>query len=77
MNNNKKEELNYHNLNEVIGLSKKMLKTLILKENESLYHHLKNMFLKVVISIIIVLSYDLFLYFLANPILNLFSFLIK
>ena len=26
MNNNKKEELNYHNLNEVIGLSKKMLK---------------------------------------------------
>ena len=28
MNNNKKEELNYHNLNEVIGLSKKMLKIL-------------------------------------------------
>ena len=60
-----------------LKISKKMLKTLILKENESLYHHLKNMFLKVVISIIIVISYDLFLYFLANPILNLFSFLIK
>lgn len=60
-----------------LKISKKMLKTLILKENESLYHHLKNMFLKVVISIIIVLCYDLFLYFLANPILNLFSFLIK
>lgn len=28
MNNSKKEELNYHNLNEVIGLSKKMLKIL-------------------------------------------------
>ena len=28
MNDNKKEELNYHNLNEVIGLSKKMLKIL-------------------------------------------------
>lgn len=28
MNNNKKEELNYYNLNEVIGLSKKMLKIL-------------------------------------------------
>lgn len=28
MNNNKKEALNYHNLNEVIGLSKKMLKIL-------------------------------------------------
>ena len=28
MNNNKKEELNYHNLNEVISLSKKMLKIL-------------------------------------------------
>ena len=28
MNNNKKEELNYHNLNEEIGLSKKMLKIL-------------------------------------------------
>lgn len=60
-----------------LKISKKLLRTLVLKENESLYQHLKNMFMKLGIAFVFVLIYDLFLYFCANPILKIFLFLLK
>ena len=59
-----------------LKITKKLLRVLIFKENDSLYQHLKNLFLKLGIAIIAILLYDLFLYFLANKILKLFLFLL-
>lgn len=59
-----------------LKISKKLLRTLILKENDSLYVHLKGLFTKLAIVFVGILIYDLFLYFFANPILKLFLFLI-
>ena len=56
--------------------TKKLLRILVLKENESLYQLLKSLFLKLGIILGIVLTNDLFLYFIANKILKFFLFLI-
>ncbi len=60
-----------------LKITKKLLRVLIFKENDSLYQLLKNLFLKLAIAIITILIYDLFLYFFANKILKLFLFLLK
>lgn len=60
-----------------LKISKKLLKVLIYKENESLYLLLKNLFLKLGITSLAIIIYDLFLYFAANKILSLFLFLLK
>ena len=55
-----------------LKITKKLLRVLIFKENDSLYLHLKNLFLKLGITIGVTVAYDLFLYFFANKILTLF-----
>ena len=52
-------------------------KILLLKEQESLYTLLKNLFLKLGIALVVIIIYDLFLYFGANKILSFFLFLLK
>ena len=59
-----------------LKITKKLLRVLIFKENDSLYLHLKNLFLKLGITLGVIVVYDLFLYFFANKILNIFLFLI-
>lgn len=60
-----------------LKITKKMLRILIYKENESIYLMLKNLFLKIAITSIGILIYDVLMYFFANKILNLFLFLLK
>ncbi len=55
-----------------LKITKKLLRILIFKENDSLYAHLKNLFLKLGIALGVIIIYDLFLYFFANKILTLF-----
>ncbi len=55
-----------------LKITKKLLRVLIFKENDSLYLHLKNLFLKLGITVCVIVLYDLFLYFFANKILSLF-----
>lgn len=59
-----------------LKITKKMLRILIFKENESMYTMLKNLFLKIAITSAAILIYDILIYLFANKILNLFSFLL-
>ncbi len=60
-----------------LKITKKLLRVLLLKEQESLYTLLKNLFLKLGIALVVIIIYDLFLYFGANKILSFFLFLLK
>ncbi len=59
-----------------LKITKRLLRVLIFKENDSLYKLLKNLFLKLGVVVLGILIYDTLVYFFANKILKLFLFLL-